>query len=91
MIFLIHKKEIFIFNYLCTLLSTIKPASNRRHLKKLYLLPMSNNLMLFRMTKAVLELREVMPSISSFKPHLNTHECHLNMIVNNKINIPLKM
>ena len=39
----------------------------------------------------MLDLREVMPAISSFKPHLNTHECHLNMIINNKINIPIKM
>ncbi len=39
----------------------------------------------------MLDLREVMPAISSFKPHLNTHECHLTMIINNKISIPIKM
>lgn len=47
--------------------------------------------MLGRMTNALLDLRQTMPSISSFKPHLNTHECHLNMIVGNRMNIPLKM
>ncbi len=43
------------------------------------------------MTKAILDLREVMPNISSFKPHLNTHACELNMIINKQVNIPIKM
>lgn len=43
------------------------------------------------MTNAVLDLRQTMPSISSFKPHLNTHECHLSMILNNRTSLPLKM
>lgn len=41
-------------------------------------------------TNAMLQLKNKF-NISSFKPHLNYYECHVNLIVNKKLNLPIKM
>lgn len=41
-------------------------------------------------TNAMLELKNKF-NISSFKPHLNYYECHVNLIINKKLNLPIKM
>ena len=30
-------------------------------------------------------------AIASFKPHLNYHECHLSLVISQKVSLPLKM
>lgn len=52
--------------------------------------PISNFFIIKSITNAMLELKNKF-NISSFKPHLNYYECHVNLVINAKLNIPIKM